>query len=249
VGYLEKNIEYFEPPYLYKKDGSGQKATRPLINSAPSSAIYDQNFNITLGQAGTIDKVGLVRLGAATHSQDQGQRYVPLSFTTSGSTLTAKAPANSNIAPAGYYMLFITDGAGVPSVAKIIQLQQKPAVKGASSDFNGDGFSDAAVADQYADPGGVADAGQVTVLYGNSSTIGGGSVDTSCRAQTPWATPPPPETDSGPPSQLLILIMMASPTCWSERRMRTSAAKPILGWHRSSGARRAGLARAGHRPS
>ena len=178
VGYLEKNIEYFEPPYLYKKDGSGQKATRPVINSAPSSAIYDQNFNITLGQAGTIDKVGLVRLGAATHSQDQGQRYVPLSFTTSGSTLTAKAPANSTIAPAGYYMLFITDGAGVPSVAKIIQLQQKPAVKGASSDFNGDGFSDAAVADQYADPGGVADAGQVTVLYGNSSTIGGGSVDT-----------------------------------------------------------------------
>jgi hypothetical protein len=178
VGYLEKNIEYFEPPYLYKKDGSGQKATRPLINSAPSSAIYDQNFNITLGQAGTIDKVGLVRLGAATHSQDQGQRYVPLSFTTSGSTITAKAPANSNIAPAGYYMLFITDSAGVPSVAKIIQLQQKPAVKGASSDFNGDGFSDAAIADPYADPGSVSDAGQVTVLYGNSSTIGGGSVDT-----------------------------------------------------------------------
>src|SRR5215217_4967484 len=177
VGYLEKNIEYFEPPYLYKKDGSGQKATRPVINSAPSSAIYDQNLNVTLGQAGTIDKVGLVRLGAATHSQDQGQRYVPVSFTTSGSTITAKAPANSNIAPAGYYMLFITDSAGVPSVAKIIQLQQKPAVKGASSDFNGDGFSDAIVADPYADPGGVADAGQVTVLYGNSSTIGDGSVD------------------------------------------------------------------------
>jgi hypothetical protein len=178
LGYLEKNIEYFEPPYLYKKDGSGQKATRPVINSAPSSAIYDQNFNIALGQAGTIDKVGLVRLGAATHSQDQGQRYVPLSFTTSDSTITAKAPANSNIAPAGYYMLFITDSAGVPSVAKIIQLQQKSAVKGASSDFNGDGFSDAVVADPYADPGGVADAGQVTVLYGNSTTIGGGSVDT-----------------------------------------------------------------------
>jgi Galactose oxidase-like, Early set domain/FG-GAP repeat len=178
VGYLEKNVEYFEPPYLYKKDGSGQKATRPVINSAPSSAIYDQNFNITLGQPGTIDKVALVRLGAATHSQDQGQRYVPLSFTTSGSTITAKAPASSNIAPAGYYMLFITDSAGVPSVAKIIQLQQKPAVKGASSDFNGDGSSDAVVADPYADPGGLTDAGQVTVLYGNSSTIGGGSVDT-----------------------------------------------------------------------
>ncbi|HEX6760838.1 MAG TPA: galactose oxidase-like domain-containing protein [Propionibacteriaceae bacterium] len=178
AGYLEKNIEYFEPPYLYKKDGSGQKATRPVISSAPSTATYGQGFNITSTQAGSIAKVGLVRLGAATHSQDQGQRYVPLSFTVSGSTITATPPATSNIAPAGYYMLFITDTAGVPSVAKMIQVQQKPAVKGAPSDFNGDGFSDAVVADPYADPGGAADAGQLTVRYGNSSTIGGGSVDT-----------------------------------------------------------------------
>jgi hypothetical protein len=178
AGYLEKNVEYFEPPYLYKKDGSGQKATRPVISSAPATATYGEKFDVTSSQAGSIAKVGLVRLGAATHSQDQSQRYVPLTFDTSGSTITATAPANSNIAPAGYYMLFVTDNAGVPSVAKMIKLQQKPAVKGASSDFNGDGFSDAVVADPNADPGGVADAGQVTVLYGNSGTIGGGSVDT-----------------------------------------------------------------------
>jgi hypothetical protein len=176
-GYLEKNVEYFEPPYLYKKDGSGQKATRPVISSVPSTTTYGQVFDISSTQAGSIAKVGLVRLGAATHSQDQGQRYVPLSFTASSSTITATAPANSNIAPAGYYMLFITDDAGVPSVAKMIKLQPKPAVKGASSDFNGDGFSDAVVADPYADPGGVSDAGQITVMYGNSGTIGGGSVD------------------------------------------------------------------------
>jgi len=178
LGYLEKNIEYFEPPYLFKKDGSGQRATRPVINSVPSTATYGQDFDISSAQAGSIAKVGLVRLGAATHSQDQGQRYIPLSFTASGDTLKATAPANSNIAPAGYYMLFITDDAGVPSVAKMIKLQPKSAVKGASSDFNGDGFSDAVVADPYADPGGVSDAGQITVMYGNSGTIGGGSVDT-----------------------------------------------------------------------
>src|SRR4029453_9383721 len=123
VGYLEKNIEYFEPPYLYKKDGSGQKATRPVIGSAPATATYGEKFDITSSQAGSIAKVGLVRLGAATHSQDQGQRYVPLTFGPSGSTITATAPANSNIAPAGYYMLFIADNAGVPSVAKMVRLQ------------------------------------------------------------------------------------------------------------------------------
>ena len=178
VGYLEKNIEYFEPPYLFKKDGSGDKASRPVITSVPSTATYGQDFTINSADAGSIDKVGLVRLGAATHSQDQGQRYVPLDFDPSSNSITATAPATSNLAPAGYYMLFIVDDAGVPSVAKMIKLQQKPAVKGAPSDFNGDGFSDAVVADPNADPGGVADAGQVTVLYGNSSTIGGGSVNT-----------------------------------------------------------------------
>ncbi|MCA1648455.1 MAG: DUF1929 domain-containing protein [Chloroflexi bacterium] len=32
------------------------------------------------------------------------------------------APADANLAPPGYYMLFVLDGAGVPAVAPIIQL-------------------------------------------------------------------------------------------------------------------------------
>jgi hypothetical protein len=65
-----------------------------------------------------------VRLGAPTHSEDQGQRYVPLSFTASGTRIRATSPATSDVAPAGYYLLFVTDTAGVPSVAKIIRLQR-----------------------------------------------------------------------------------------------------------------------------
>jgi hypothetical protein len=178
AGYLEKNVEYFEPPYLYKQDGSGQKASRPVITTAPDAATYGQQFDITSDQAGSIDKVALVRLGAATHSQDQGQRYVPLTIKPpSGNTITATAPTNSNIAPAGYYMLFLIDNAGVPSVAKIIKIEQKPAVKSKPSDFDGDGSADAVVADPYADPGGVSDAGQITVLYGGSGIIGGRSAN------------------------------------------------------------------------
>jgi len=123
-GYLEKNVEYFEPPYLFKKDGSGQHADRPVIDSAPTTVGYGQGLAITSAQAGSIAKVGLVRLGAPTHSEDQGQRYVPLTFTSSGTTITATSPTTSNIAPAGYYMLFVTDSAGVPSVAKIIKLDR-----------------------------------------------------------------------------------------------------------------------------
>ena len=123
-GYLEKNIEYFTPPYLYKNDGSGQLASRPVIDSAPAIAGYGQGLSIASAQASTIAKVGLVRLGAPTHSEDQGQRYVPLSFSVSGTTITATSPATSNLAPAGYYMLFVTDAAGVPSVAKIVKLDR-----------------------------------------------------------------------------------------------------------------------------
>ncbi|MFP5282142.1 MAG: ricin-type beta-trefoil lectin domain protein [Actinomycetes bacterium] len=123
-GYLEKNIEYYEPPYLFKSDGSGERASRPVISSAPGTAGYGKTIAIGSAEAGSIAKIGLVRLGAATHGDDQGQRYVPLPFTRSGTTLTATTPATANIAPAGYYMLFATDSAGVPSVAKIIKLER-----------------------------------------------------------------------------------------------------------------------------
>jgi hypothetical protein len=37
--------------------------------------------------------------------------------------LNVQAPANANLAPPGYYMLFILDTSGVPSVAATLQLR------------------------------------------------------------------------------------------------------------------------------
>ena len=53
---------------------------------------------------------------------DFDQRFLPLSFSTSGKTLTVTAPATPETAPPGYYMLFVFDSAGVPSVARILRL-------------------------------------------------------------------------------------------------------------------------------
>lgn len=122
VGYLAKNAEVFTPPYLFQKDGSGQLAPRPTISSAPSSAGYGSQIQIATPDAASIQKVALVRLGAVTHSVNMEQRYVPLSFTAGSSSLTATVPTNVNAAPPGFYMLFIVDGAGVPSVAKMLGL-------------------------------------------------------------------------------------------------------------------------------
>jgi hypothetical protein len=126
VGYLEKNVEYFTPPYLYAKDGSGKLASRPVISNAPTSIGINAKFAITSDRATAIQKVGLIGLSSVTHDVDQGQRYLPLKFTVSGTTLTVTGPPSGGAAPPGYYMLFITDSSGVPSVAKMVQVAKGP---------------------------------------------------------------------------------------------------------------------------
>jgi hypothetical protein len=126
VGYLAKNAEIFTPPYLFKKDGSGQLAARPEIAQAPASVGHGTSFQISTPNAASIQKVGLVRLGSQTHSVEMEQRYLPLSFSAGSGTLTATVPANANVAVPGVYMLFITDSAGVPSVAKMVTIGAAP---------------------------------------------------------------------------------------------------------------------------
>jgi hypothetical protein len=123
VGYLAKNAQVFTPPYLFKADGSGQLAARPVIDAAPATASYGQPFQIDTAQAASIAKVALVRLGAVTHSVNMEQRYVPLTYTAGATSITATGPQNANIAPPGIYMLFIIDANGVPSTARMISVQ------------------------------------------------------------------------------------------------------------------------------
>src|SRR3954471_20437716 len=120
VGYLAKNAEIFSPPYLFQADGT--PAPRPSIDAMPAQTSYGAPMVITTGAAASIRKVGLVRLGAVTHSNNMEQRYVPLAFTADATTITATAPANANVAPPGFYMLFIVDANGVPSIASMINV-------------------------------------------------------------------------------------------------------------------------------
>ena len=108
--------EFYSPPYLFK-------GTRPVISSAPATATYAGNIAVQTPDAARIASVSLVKNGSVTHSINQDQRFLPLSFTTNSGTLNVQAPANANLAPPGYYMLFILDTNGVPSVASMLQLQ------------------------------------------------------------------------------------------------------------------------------
>jgi hypothetical protein len=122
VGYLEKNIEIFSPPYLFKQDGSGEPAPRPSINAAPSEISYRQNFDISTENPKNIRQVVLIRPSSVTHSVNFEQRRIPLSFTVKRNGFQATAPSDTSIAPPGFYMMFIIDGNGVPSVAKMVKL-------------------------------------------------------------------------------------------------------------------------------
>jgi hypothetical protein len=112
------SVEIFSPPYLFDRDGS--PATRPVITSAPTSVNYGQTFFVGASVSG-ISKVAWVRLPSVTHGFNQDQRIITdLSPTQVTGGIRVTAPADPNIFPPGYYMLFVFRN-GVPSVARIIQ--------------------------------------------------------------------------------------------------------------------------------
>ncbi len=116
------NAEIYYPPYLYKKDGSGQLAPRPTIVSAPTSLPRTGSFQIQVGSGQRIGTVTLIRTGAPTHSFDADQRRMPLAFQQNGARLTVTGPGGATLAPPGYYLLFVLDQQGVPSVGRIVSL-------------------------------------------------------------------------------------------------------------------------------
>jgi hypothetical protein len=111
----EKRIEIYRPAYMAQ--------IRPTISSAPQTANYNTTITIQTNQAANIKWVHLIRPMAPTHGLDTEQRLVdlPISSRTT-SSLNVQITANRNLAPPGYYMLFIVNNSNVPSIASWIKL-------------------------------------------------------------------------------------------------------------------------------
>jgi len=124
-GSYQPQMEIYQPAYLFTTDGQGNAipAVRPTISGAPGTAAYGSAFALSTPDASNISSIALIRAGAVTHAFDMDQRMVGLSFTNDGgNTLLVNAPANGNLAPPGYYLLFLVNSAGVPSVANWVQV-------------------------------------------------------------------------------------------------------------------------------
>jgi hypothetical protein len=124
-GNYEPHMEIYSPAYLFNSDGS--PATRPSINSVSTAEIgWGSAFQVQTPDAASISTVVLMRNGSSTHAFDMDQRYVGLSFTTGSGVLNVTGPPNGNIAPPGFYMLFILNRSGVPSLASVVHISATP---------------------------------------------------------------------------------------------------------------------------
>jgi Domain of unknown function (DUF1929)/FG-GAP repeat len=112
----EMRLEVFSPPYLFKGD-------RPTITTAPANSTYGAIEQIASPDAANIRSACLIRNCVTTHSYDTNQRLVDLPISSqAGGIVKITVPANHNIAPPGWYMLFIVNNNGVPSVAHWVHL-------------------------------------------------------------------------------------------------------------------------------
>jgi len=115
-GVEELRIEVFSPPYLFK-------GSRPALALARDHAVYGDTLGATADGA-SLREVNLVRPSATTHASNSEQRLIDLPFTTTGpDAIELTLPDNPNLAPPGWYMVFVVSTGGVPSKARWLHLQ------------------------------------------------------------------------------------------------------------------------------
>lgn len=129
--------EIYSPPYLFA-------GPRPAITSAPAAIAFGESFQMGVSGGTGPYTVSLIAPSAVTHSNNMTQRHVRLAEAPAAGTVSVPAPPNADLAPPGFYMLFVTDVTGVPSVSRMVRLLTR------FGDFNQDDAVDAADRDSFA---------------------------------------------------------------------------------------------------
>ncbi len=142
------NLQVYSPPYLFNADGTA--APQPRIITVPTSVDLAEVFTVTTNTP--VTQMSLVRLVSNTHSVNNDQRRIPLTFIAGTGNLTYQvtAPDDAGVATPGAYMLFALNADGVPSVARIVTVTTRRAANQpgsvAGTVTNGDGSAAAGVA-------------------------------------------------------------------------------------------------------
>ncbi|BBD69606.1 kelch repeat-containing protein [Nostoc commune NIES-4072] len=112
----ELRLEIYSPPYIFQ-------GIRPAIGTVTEEWKYGETVDIPFTASNSIQWASLIRNGVVTHSFNTDQRLVDLTIVSQSPTsLKVTVTSNSNLAPPGWYMLFLTDINRIPSEAKWIHL-------------------------------------------------------------------------------------------------------------------------------
>ena len=113
---IEKSIEIFSPPYLFR-------GMRPIITKHPEQITYGKSFSVAVDHAQHIDKVVLMRPEVLTHVTNTDQRLLELVFRVANDeTLEVQGPPAPAHMPRGYCLLFVLNREGVPSVGRFVKV-------------------------------------------------------------------------------------------------------------------------------
>jgi hypothetical protein len=122
----ELRIEVYIPPYL----NQGNKP--PIVTITNTDWAHNVEYQITAqlfqGQISGM-RVSLVLATASTHGNTMGGRVIFPAFTCSGNACNVTSPPNPQVAPPGWYQLFILDGP-TPSSGVFVRVGGDPAKLG-----------------------------------------------------------------------------------------------------------------------
>jgi galactose oxidase-like protein/carboxypeptidase family protein/flagellar hook capping protein FlgD len=123
---ISNAVEAFEPPYLFR-------GVRPRVDAISSTSFQNGNtFQVDVSRTDSATAVVLVGTNAVTHWVDGGvPRVLSLPFQQAGSVLQVMVPPNQNLAPVGYYILFVMVD-DIPSAGQIVRI-----VNGGTADTPG----------------------------------------------------------------------------------------------------------------
>ena len=128
-------LSIYEPPYMFKGERpviesiDGQQ--NRLEGSLNKTAQWEYGSEHTIAytsKSSAITSAVLIRPAAVTHSSDPNQREVALPIkeatgaTGEKESLEVNLTSNPNLAPPGYYMVFLVNAKGVPAEAQWVHV-------------------------------------------------------------------------------------------------------------------------------
>ncbi len=114
---FEQRLEIYTPPYLY------QGGSRPSLDGGPSRVRRGTSVFFPAADAASVTAARLIDPGSATHVTNVAQRSVALDLRRTAGGVTLSIPRSAGLVPSGWYLLFVRNAAGVPSVGRWVQVR------------------------------------------------------------------------------------------------------------------------------